>query len=147
MIQFKEKSNPIQPSEIIEVENYIGAKFPESMREVYSVQNGGRPANRFYKGSFATYVLHKLLPMKRAAIGMTLEQHFDAVRRDKSLLPDFLVPFGIDLGGDYFCIDTRGNHDGPIYIFHMDQAPNIERAMEFVSLSFSEFINGLTSTC
>lgn len=60
-------------------------------------------------------------------------------------MPDYLVPFAIDPGGDYYCFSTRPADLGAIYAFHMDLWREPERAMDRLAASVADFFSKLRS--
>jgi hypothetical protein len=144
MFSLKNASSPVTRTDIDEVEKRFGFKFPNDFWDLYLHFNGGQPdRNRFVDG-INVYIVDEFFPIKHGIPGLTLESNIQFIKADQ-LLPDYLIPFAINPGGDYFCFSTRENDRGSIFIYRMDFSKNPERGAIYLSSSLGEFLEKLIS--
>ncbi|MDH2434002.1 SMI1/KNR4 family protein [Pokkaliibacter sp. MBI-7] len=62
-------------------------------------------------------------------------------------MPNYLVPFASDAGGDCFCIDIREDKFGQVVLFDFEYFDDLSKAIVFLSSSFSDFILNLKKEC
>lgn len=139
MVGIRNPSAPIVTSDLDEVENRFGFKFPQDVRDFYLATNGGRPEkDRFVYGD-QMCTIHEFLPIKHRKKSLTLEA---TLLRVRSLLPDHLFPFAVDPGGDYFCFSTADADCGAIYFYRMD-CHDPSRAARLLAPSLGRILGGL----
>lgn len=144
MIEFKHSSAPIVESDLEEVEQRFGFQFPPEFREFYLRVNGGRPnADRLIVDG-EMFIVHKILPVKYGKPGLRLEDDIEQVKFNQALLPEHLIPFAINPGGDYFCFSTCERDKGSICIFRMDYFDDPFRAVIQLTPSLAQFLSRLT---
>ena len=145
MIEFKDSSNPISELEIEGVERKFGFTYPEPLRQLYLVVNGGRPSpNRIYREA-DKFILHEFLPIKysRSPIS-TVEISIQRLKVDKLILPAHLIPFAIDPGGNYYCFKSNNIKDQSIVLFYMDHWNDLQYPTRFVAESIGDLLDSLT---
>lgn len=141
MVGIRNPSMPIVASDLDAVENRFGFKFPQDVRDFYLTTNGGRPEkDRFVYGD-QMCTLHEFLPIKHGKKSLTLES---TLLRVRSLLPDHLIPFAVDPGGDFFCFSTREEDLGAIYFYRMD-CHDPSRAAKLLAPSLNAILGELLS--
>jgi hypothetical protein len=147
MISFKFMSLPIVPADIDEVEKRLGFVFPQEFRDHYLAYNGGRPSKDRLVHDGGTCVVDAFLPIKYGRPELsTLEQSFRRIKSTRLPLPEYLVQFAIDPGGDYYCFSIRPNEPGAIYLVHMDHHDEFQHPTEFLSSSLTEFLGRLRAS-
>lgn len=135
-------SSDITEEDIISTEVELSIKFPRSFTDFYKFVNGGYFVKNCWKtGDDIVYIVGQILPIKFpiATSSMTLENSFNLLK-SRGLLPNNLIPFAVDLGGNYFCISveneviywldheisfTDDHNDAPVFI-----APNMKSFVE-----------------
>ena len=142
MINFINSQRPLTESELGEIEQQFNFRFPKDFRELYLHFNGGRPEKSRFIDEKGPCIFHELLPIKYGNPLNILETSIRRVKIDNALLPDHLVQFGVDPGGDYFCFSSRESDFGSIYLYHMDRRDS-SRAIEYLTGSLNEFLRKL----
>ncbi len=127
------------------VEDSIGVHLPPSLRAHYQLQNGGAPERRYFVSTngMECEVSHFLsMRYPKTPRDITLESTVGWVRREK-LMPPFLVPFAVDSGEDFYCMDIR---DHSIVYYSMDHSDEPERAATRIAGSLREFVDGMAES-
>lgn len=106
--------------DILEIETKYRFKFPIDIREHYLTYNGGEPERYvFVDDDGNEYIVQKFFPIKykNHMGGGNLESTLDRLREDDKILPDWLMPFAVDLGGTLYCFSSREDELGSIYFW------------------------------
>lgn len=141
-----------KPLSIIEIENLLEVlkvKLPEKYSRFISDHNGGYPSLSAYGNPYEDgvaievfccldpdYDRKKYIPGKLISVNDIIDSH-QVLEKN---LPSYLFPFGLDAGGGYFCISTKKDEFGEIYMFYMDGTCD---EPVYLCESFEEFINNL----
>lgn len=139
--RFSHTQQPVDNTDLDAVERRFAFSFPREVREHYLQYNGGSPEKCLFQND---YVVHEFLPVKHGEHG-TLEDSIQHLKVEAPILPDYLVPFAIDPGGDYYCFSIRPQDHGAIYFFageFYEDTP--ERAVKYLARSLPEFLGSLT---
>jgi cell wall assembly regulator SMI1 len=145
MINFRYTESPIVAADLDEVERRFGFRFPPEFRDLYLRFNGGRPEKDRFVDDKGTCIVHEFMPIKNGKPGLTFEHDFQQTKVAQSLLPEHLVPFAVDPGGNFYCFSTRDDEVGAIFIFRTDYFDNPKRATEYLTSSLSAFLGALTT--
>lgn len=102
------------------VDKRLGFALPSELRAHYARNNGGKPVRRYfrtrdgYEQSVQTF-----LPMCHRSYEdeLLLEAEYVSLVRKKKLIRSSLIPFAIDEGCNFYCIDTV---DGSVKYCPMD---------------------------
>lgn len=136
------------------VEQDLAVQLPEPFKAVYRVCNGGRPKNTIWQdpeGEWDDIEVRDFLSMryfksKADDPNFTIEGIAKNQWNVRKLPPTFL-PFAIDWGGNYFCIDHQ---TGKIYYFVRDVwsenisvEENFKVNTRYITESINNFIDGL----
>lgn len=127
--------------EINEVEEQLNIRFPKDYLEVVSNNDGGYPNVNVFKLNNGEEMLNNLISFKTSSYSNILET-LEAV---SDRLPKKVIPFGEDPGGNLICFDYRSS-DEPTVVFwdhEIAGAGEFEKAISFVSDSFTDFLNML----
>ncbi len=144
---FSYTDNVISSEDISFVEKQIGISLPDEVVNHYLSNNGGIPTKTYWvKDNWVYLWLHEFLPIKYTnETTRTLEETY-LFLRNKNLIPENLVPFAVDHGGNYFCFDSEGK----IYFYTMDDwnsdfsyEENQEQSKQYLCKNINEFIDGL----
>ena len=147
-ISLKKSGESISPEEIEQVESELGVKLPSSLKSFYADKNGGVPEpNCWIRDDSDPLCVHRFLPMKYPGGNLTIEALYKR-GLEKDFLPDDLIPFAVDSGSNFFCVDSEDR----VFFYAMDSwrdklssDENKARARKFLANSFDEFIGGLTT--
>lgn len=74
----------------------------------------------------------------------TLECDIQLLKVERRLLPDFLIPFGVTPGGDYYCFSSRDSDFGAIYLHFMD-VHDASRTTRYLAAPLNVFLDKLTT--
>jgi len=149
-ILFSKGGVNLSSEDIGDIQQHLNLVLPEELVNHYLIHNGGIPSNSFWilEDGCSLWV-KKFLPMKfPVGTGRTLEDSY-LLMVAKNVMPKGLIPFAIDHGGNYFCIDTSGE----VYFYAVDRwdealsdEQNHEKAKKKLGVSFQLFVNQLVET-
>lgn len=128
----------LTPQDIAQVEAQIGCELPAQLRAFYLQHNGGHCQTNLFMAEDEGYKINEFLPLKYGR--NTLESTYLGAFLDNPLMPQNLVPFAGDAGGDYFCFATDDVQAGAIIFFESEYYDEPERALVFLAPSFSAFV-------
>jgi cell wall assembly regulator SMI1 len=133
--------------DIKNVEEYIGCRFPNSLRELYLKFNGGEVDGKrkiFESPSGIELEVKTFLPIrkKRFEGDSLLEESYDIFVRNKKLIPVGFILFAMDSGGFRYCINC-GTEE--IYFNNLDHFERSGGPMQLIASSLSEFIDGMVT--
>lgn len=145
----EDKNKDISLDEIKIFLNEFSLKLPKSYVDFIWNHNGGYPSLSAYGNPYEDgvaievfccldpdYDRKKYIPGKLISVNDIIDSH-QVLEKN---LPPYLFPFGLDAGGGYFCISTKKDDFGEIYMFYMDGT--CEEPV-YLCDSFEEFINNL----
>lgn len=144
-MNFIATSKALTKSDIFDAEKEMGILFPKDFIAHYLQFNGGCAENDKYvwKDGGETRV-NSFFPLKYDDLGK-----IETIYRDlfilENYLPEGIVPFATDDGGNFFCISARMQDYGNVYYFNNDHydVENEHSAMEYLENTFSDFIENL----
>jgi hypothetical protein len=142
---FSRTGRVLTSGDLDRVQDFLGYAIPESVRRHYSKWNGGTPARRFFLTRDGRELeINHFLPIgqRRFDRDITMEDSVERLVRTKHVIPEFLLPFAVNSGGDYYCID-RG--DGAVIFYAMDQCLEPQRASHRVAESLDLFVEGMVT--
>ena len=141
-IKISNSANSISASELKAFENEYNLKLPDDYKQFILSQNGGYP-------EFTLYVNENNDEFLISSFSCINFEDADVVSVNDSIIthqieedniPKHLLPFGLDAGGNDFCISLNEKDYGKVYKFYQDgRSPGIV----YVAKSFEAFINGL----
>jgi cell wall assembly regulator SMI1 len=143
-IMFSGTSKELLMEDIQEIESKLKLTLPEQLVKHYLEFNGGIPdKSDFYseEADMETSISTFLPMMYDDGINSTLEENY-LYFQEREIVPENLMPFAIDWGGNQFCIDLE---NGQVFIVWLDLGEVNEDAIRFIANDFDEFINGLES--
>lgn len=143
----------ITRAEINEVEKKLNYKFVEEFIEHYLKFNGGIPSNSWWcsDDEFEPIEISRFKSMKYSELSGGDDSslieccYWNMIK--KSVIPENIIPFGIDWGGNLFCINK--NNDSIVFYAtdsfdeNLSLDENHRNAQRYLTCSFSDFINNL----
>lgn len=142
---FSDTETPINDYDLKEVELRFGFAFPRDVRDHYLRWNGGCPDNYVYYYKETAYVVSEFLPIKHGRQGSLFEDTMVRLKKDQEVIPDYLIPFAVDPGGDYYCFSISDNDHGRIYFFSGEDMNARKNATTRISESLKEFVSNMES--
>ena len=116
LINFSMKKNDkkLSDSDFSEIESKLGYVFPQSFKEFYFKWNGGIPNKTVFVDNKCEYLdieISRFIPM-RYATPFKNDPEFTLEGRAicgwaEQTLPSHLIPFAIDWGGNYICLNKK----------------------------------------
>ena len=143
--EIENTAKPLTSDELNCVLDKFGIDMPGDLKAHYLAHNGGSPKKYLFHDGDAIYVLQGFLPIKHASAGHRFEDVIhdlqDDLKRGCRVLPDYLIPFATDPGGDYYCISNRCEDFGNIFIFRCEHFDQPVRACKKLANSLRDFID------
>lgn len=145
----------ITRSDIQLVEKSLNYTFPEAFVSHYLTYNGGVPSRAWWesKDDYAPSEIAFLKPFRynkltNNAPKSLIDGSYWEMRR-KNVIPENLLPFACDWGGNFFCLDKNDDR----VVFYMTDSFDLEISMEKnhqlmqrkLALSFKEFMDNLVT--
>jgi len=144
MVVFERTASPLSELDIKRVEDRLGVRLPQDLKEHYLLHNGGRPRPRFFVKDGEAYDVDCFYSMNTGARGSSFEQIY-VMMVDQT--PEFLrgyIPFADDPSGDMYVYSVRPESFGNIAIYIHDRYEDDDRKVEFLAPTLREFIESLT---
>lgn len=137
---FENSKQSIKDSDLDRLEELVGHKLPSEFRSHYLVFNGGEPEKSFYLVDGSPLVVQEFFSITHGESAQTVEDNYrDLVEVDK-IIPNHLLPFGRDPGGDFYCLNMR---DGSVSVFRAEYLPKVDDCVTEIADSFGAFLEGL----
>lgn len=128
----------ISEEDIRAVENKYNFSMPEDIKKHYFKYNGGRPEKSMYTtNSGDEFVVSWFIPIKSDEKSSELDAVLADLRGDK-IIPDWLIPFADEAGGDFYCYSLRKNELGAIYYWSHEFDDVV-----YITKSLEEFLNNM----
>jgi hypothetical protein len=119
-------------------------KFPSFIREHYLLYNGGYPEKSlFVGGDNQEYVVDYFIPIKNDHGRNLFEVLYLLI--DEKIIPNWLIPFADEPGGNLFCFNISEKDNGAIYYYNheFEYGDNPENHIVYLAESLPNFINAL----
>lgn len=135
----------VSEEEFAALEAACGVVLPEDMKAFYRRQNGGRMKsgkNYVLQDGLSLTAFH---PIARAFADcyLTLNTLLEWQQMD-GFLPNTLVPFCSDAGGDFYYIQADGRNEKVYYIFHEDDDEYLDHPEDCLAAdSFTDFLENI----
>ncbi|QGT84324.1 SMI1/KNR4 family protein [Pseudomonas coronafaciens] len=155
MMHFKlsKSDSTIGNSELEHLESVVGRSLSEAFKQFYIKHNGGIP-NKDWWDSNDEYEPIRVKRFKAVASEISVDAadtkflggcYISMVK--KEVIPKTLLPFAIDDGGNFFCLDLA---DGNVCFYATDSfdsekstAINQTEAYRWLAISFEKFVENL----
>ncbi|MEE5154843.1 SMI1/KNR4 family protein [Pseudomonas alliivorans] len=145
--------SPLSSADISALENDVGFSLPNSFKALYSMSNGGTP-NYSWIITDDGYDPMQIADFKNIYSGgagnpddTNLIGGCYKLMRERQVIPHTLLPFAVDDGGNFFCLDLL---TGAVIFYAIDtfrpdvsMAANQVAAQKIIAKTFEEFIDGL----
>jgi cell wall assembly regulator SMI1 len=145
-LTWKHCEPPVEDAILNDLEHKLGVKFPQDFRDVMKICHGGTPVER----SDFVYVDPDLGPVG-VSLGALLNLHNDDVEgilKTMELLslddqlPEGIIPFADDGGGDMMCLDYREDPGHPKVVYWAHEREKHDSIIPLAD-SFTEFLSML----
>ncbi|WP_107878759.1 SMI1/KNR4 family protein [Neisseria animaloris] len=153
-LEFKDCEKQVTKEQILKIEHELKIKLPHEFIEHYVKWNGGYPnKSLFYNENvdFDEIEIKDFIPFLYAHDfqddpDFTLEGRVVSEWQNNEI-PQYFLPFGLDWGGNYFCLNLNNQN---IYYFTRDywdenlsNDENFQKNSTKISNSFNEFLQCL----
>ena len=128
------------------IEQKFQVTIPQELREHYLAYNGGRPERTVFTGKDGEeYFVDLFIPV-RERYKRPLEKRLELLRADDGVIPDWLIPFAEEGGGNLFCFSVRESDPGAIYYYNheFEYGEDPEEHITWLAESLTAFLNALT---
>lgn len=153
LIQLSKSEPAIDISDLEFLESSIGYSLPEPFRKFYLGQNGGVADKDWWDSGdeYEPVRVKKFKSVAKFGADDAADTKFlggcYAAMTLKNVIPQTLLPFAIDDGGNFFCLDlTDGNvcfYANDIFDPNSSFSTNHAKAYRWLASSFQDFIEGL----
>lgn len=123
-IELLNSEKKLHADDLLKIENNLGISLPKSFIEFYLKNNGGRPSRPMVKDLFGNIDDIEIRDFWSFLYNKKFENDSDYTLEgrvkdewNKLEVPKNLLPFAIDWGGNYICIDIN---DGSIFYYVRD---------------------------
>lgn len=123
------------------IEPDLKISIPQEVVDFYLKNNGGYCEKNTFFLDGDGYKVNEFLPF--GGVGDCVESTYRDVFLDNDEMPNNLVPFASDAGGDYFCFESSGSDAGRVVFFESEYYDDPSQAVVVLAESFSEFIEQL----
>lgn len=123
------------------IENKYKFSMPEDIKKHYLKYNGGHLQKSMYTtGNGDEFVVSWFIPIKGDRKSLDLDAVLTDLRGDR-IIPDWLIPFADEAGGDFYCYSLRKNELGAIYYWahEFDNVAYITKSLEVFLNNMEEF--------
>ena len=128
------------------IEQKYHVKIPSEIREHCLAYNGGYPEKPVFTDKNGNeYSVDLFIPV-RDGKKRPMEKTLELLRADDDVIPDWLIPFAEEDGGNLFCFSVRESDFGAIYYYdhEFEYGEDPEEHITWLSESITAFINALT---
>ncbi len=146
MVEFENNkyAKRLSIGDVIEFENSNKIKLPKDYIDILLNHHG----SRVFPSDFSIHIDGE---KEEYSIDAFLELHKDdgefgsiidymEILREDNGLPERVIPFGIDAGGNLVCLDYQDSEIDPKIVFWKHDE---NRGFDYISVSFYEFMNNL----
>lgn len=147
-VTFSKSGPQLSENDISSAESKIGIHFPKEFKDLYLKANGGIPYPDCWpaQDDYEPIIISSFLSIDATPNGggSVEETYQNGIR--KGYLPKHLIPFAVDWGNNYICINT----DGKVYFYATDSwhdeishEDNVRKNERLLCESLSKFIDSL----
>jgi hypothetical protein len=137
-----------KPSPTIEymksLEKKWGIEIPSDLINFFIKTNGGKPKfNTYVMENGEESVLHSFLAVGSQEEFGSFEDIIEYLMFEQDVIPKYLIPFAETGVGDFYCISTKEETYGKIYVFYPEFCDDLDEAIEYTAPSLDVFINNM----
>ena len=128
------------------IEQKFHVKIPADVREHCLAYNGGYPEKPIFTDKNGDeYFVDLFIPV-RDGKKRPMEKTLELLRADDGVIPEWLIPFAEEDGGNLFCFSVRESDFGAIYYYdhEFEYGEDLEEHITWLAESITAFINALT---
>ena len=128
------------------IEQKFHVKIPADVREHCLAYNGGYPEKPIFTDENGNeYSVDLFIPV-RDGKKRPMEKTLELLRADDGVIPEWLIPFAEEDGGNLFCFSVRESDLGAIYYYdhEFEYGEDPEEHITYLAESITAFINALT---
>lgn len=128
------------------IEQKFHVKIPKEIREHCLAYNGGYPENPIFTDKNGNeYSVDLFIPIQDGK-KRPMEKTLELLRADDDVIPDWLIPFAEEDGGNLFCFSVRESDFGVIYYYdhEFEYGEDPEEHITWLAESITAFIDALT---
>ncbi len=128
------------------IEKKFHVKLPAEVREHCLSYNGGYPERSVFTDQNGDeYFVDLFIPV-RDGRERPMEKTLGLLRADEGTIPDRLIPFAEEDGGNLFCFSVRESDFGAVYYYdhEFEYGEDPEEHIAYLAESITVFINSLT---
>lgn len=128
------------------IEQKFHVKIPAEVREHCLAYNGGYPEKPVFTDKNGDeYSVDLFIPV-RDGRKRPMEETLRLLRADDGVIPDWLIPFAEEDGGNLFCFSVRESDFGAIYYYNheFEYGEDPEEHVTCLAESITVFINSMT---
>jgi hypothetical protein len=147
-MKFLEISDTLLSDDVKVIENELKVTFPQDFVEHYLEFNGGYPEKDKFlwdkNDHNITTTVNTFFSLKFEGFG-NIEFIYQDLVLNKKYLPNGIIPFASDDGGNLFCISCRDEDYNCVYYCNNDHynTNNNEAHLTLLNKSFNDFLNNL----
>ncbi len=133
--------NNLTTDDVKKVEQILGETFPKDFVQCVLKNNGAYP-------ELPNFIVNGQLEMLNNLLSLNLSDEGNILRMFELIqdrLPNKVIPFGRDAGGNMICFDYRKDKNNPTVVFwnHEVASQDVEKSIKFISNTFEEFLSML----
>ncbi len=128
------------------IEQKFHVKIPADVREHCLAYNGGYPEKPIFTDENGNeYSVDLFIPV-RDGKKRPMEKTLELLRADDGVIPEWLIPFAEEDGGNLFCFSVRESDFGAIYYYdhEFEYGEDPEEHITWLAESITAFISALT---
>lgn len=128
------------------IEQKFHVKIPADVREHCLAYNGGYPEKPIFTDENGNeYSVDLFIPV-RDGKKRSMEKTLELLRADDGVIPEWLIPFAEEDGGNLFCFSVRESDLGAIYYYdhEFEYGEDPEEHITWLAESITAFISALT---
>jgi hypothetical protein len=144
MVVFERTASPLSELDIKRVENRLGIRLPQDLKEHYLLHNGGRPRPRFFVKDGEAYDVDCFYSMNTGAKGSSFERTYVMMVDQTPEFPRGYIPFADTTGAGFFMYSVNPESFGSIMFNQPEYYGDDERYVLFLAPTLRAFIESLT---
>ncbi len=139
-MEFKHNNRKISEQNLANFKDKYKLDIPQDYANFLLEYNGGQTIKNKYPSESGTYLIHEFYSVLNGSL--LLEDCIESIQIVEQTLPDYLLPFAIDEGGNQFCIGVKPFNWGKIHIYYLDIGDSDDSEV-YLDNSFESFISKL----